>query len=98
MAPFERPTRHSSAVLRGSRSGPHPPSGASGKHADADRGDSVSTDTSPPSQGRPRWSTPRRSLFVKYFVTLFIAVVVPLLLGAAGEAWFGYRGQRAALN
>jgi class 3 adenylate cyclase len=58
----------------------------------------VSTDTSPPSQGRPRWSTPRSSLFVKYFVTLFIAVVVPLLLGAASEAWFGYRGQRAALN
>jgi adenylate cyclase len=58
----------------------------------------VSTGTPPTSQGRPRWSTPRSSLFVKYFVTLFIAVVVPLLLGAASEAWFGYRGQRAALN
>src|SRR5213595_1318192 len=42
--------------------------------------------------------TPRGSLFVKYFVTLLIAVVTPLLLGAASEAWFGYRGQRAALN
>jgi class 3 adenylate cyclase len=41
---------------------------------------------------------PRNSLFVKYFVTLLIAVVAPLLLGAASEAWFGYRGQRAALN
>ena len=59
-----------------------------------DRGDPVSTDQSPP----PRWRTPRSSLFVKYFVTLLIAVVVPLLLGAASEAWFGYRGQRAALN
>ena len=38
---------------------------------------------------------PRRSLFVKYFVTLFVAVVVPLMLGAASEAWFGYRDQRA---
>ncbi|MDB5581883.1 MAG: transcriptional regulator [Bradyrhizobium sp.] len=40
----------------------------------------------------------RSSLFGKYFVTLLIAVVTPLLLGAASEAWFGYRGQRAALN
>ncbi|MGM4917646.1 cache domain-containing protein [Tardiphaga sp. 813_E8_N1_3] len=52
----------------------------------------MSTDQSSPL--RP----PRHSLFVKYFVTLLIAVVVPLLLGAASEAWFGYRGQRAALN
>lgn len=50
------------------------------------------------SVGRPSPNRPRRSLFVKYFVTLFIAVVVPLLLGAASEAWFGYRGQRAALS
>lgn len=41
---------------------------------------------------------PRRSLFFKYFVTLFIAVVGPLLLGAASEAWFGYRDQRIHLN
>src|ERR1700738_5240764 len=59
-----------------------------------DRGDPVSTDQSPP----PRWRTPRSSLFVKSFVTLLIAVVTPLLRGAASEAWFGYRGQRAALN
>jgi class 3 adenylate cyclase len=41
---------------------------------------------------------PRRSLFVKYFVTLFVAVVVPLLLGAASDAWFGYRDQRVNLD
>ena len=54
----------------------------------------MSTDEPPP----PHRRTPRGSLFVKYFVTLLIAVVTPLLLGAASEAWFGYRGQRAALN
>lgn len=42
--------------------------------------------------------TQRRSLFVKYVVTLFMAVVVPLVLGAISEAWFGYRDQRARLN
>jgi class 3 adenylate cyclase len=41
---------------------------------------------------------PRRSLFIKYFVTLFIAVVLPLTIAAAGEAWFGYRDQRLHLN
>jgi adenylate cyclase len=41
---------------------------------------------------------PRRSLFFKYFVTLFVAVVVPLMLGAASEAWFGYRDQRLHVN
>jgi adenylate cyclase len=40
----------------------------------------------------------RRSLFIKYFLTLFIAVVVPLIFGAAGEAWFSYRDQRLRLN
>ena len=41
---------------------------------------------------------PRRSLFLKYFVTLFVAVVLPLLIGAAGETWFGYRDQRDTLG
>jgi class 3 adenylate cyclase len=41
---------------------------------------------------------PRRSLFVKYFVTLFVAVVLPLLLGATGEDWFDYRDRRLHLN
>lgn len=43
-------------------------------------------------------SGPRRSLFFKYFLTLFVAVVVPVLAGGASEAWFGYRDQRARLN
>ena len=41
---------------------------------------------------------PRRSLFLRYFFTLFIAVVVPLILGAVSEAWFGYREQRLHVN
>ncbi|MCC8957913.1 HAMP domain-containing protein [Bradyrhizobium sp. Pear77] len=41
---------------------------------------------------------PHRTLFVKYFFTLFIAVVLPLALGAIGEAWFGYREQRVHLT
>src|SRR5262245_22587660 len=41
---------------------------------------------------------PRRSLFLKYFLTLFVAVVVPLMLGAVSEAWFGYRDQRRHLS
>lgn len=41
---------------------------------------------------------PHRTLFVKYFFTLFIAVVLPLALGAMGEAWFGYREQRVHLT
>jgi class 3 adenylate cyclase len=45
-----------------------------------------------------REARPRRSLFLKYFFTLFIAVVVPLILGGVSEAWFGYRAQRLLLN
>jgi len=41
---------------------------------------------------------PHQTLFVKYFFTLFIAVVLPLALGAMGEAWFGYREQRVHLS
>ncbi|WP_065756901.1 cache domain-containing protein [Bradyrhizobium paxllaeri] len=41
---------------------------------------------------------PRRSLFVKYFTTLFVAVVVPLLLGSATEAWFAFRDNRFDLD
>ena len=48
--------------------------------------------------GQASSSRPRRSLFVKYFITLFVAVVGPLLLGAASDAWFGYRDQRLQLN
>lgn len=41
---------------------------------------------------------PRRSLFLKYFITLFVAVVVPLILGAASETWFVFRDHRRHLN
>jgi adenylate cyclase len=41
---------------------------------------------------------PRRSLFAKYFVTLFVAVVVPIALGACIETWFAFRDHRRHLN
>ena len=34
----------------------------------------------------------------KYFLALFAAVVVPLLVAGGSEAWFGYHDQRARLN
>ncbi|WP_342804214.1 adenylate/guanylate cyclase domain-containing protein [Bradyrhizobium sp. CSA112] len=43
-------------------------------------------------------NSPRRSLFMKYFVTLFVAVVTPLMLGSATEAWFAFRDNRLYLN
>ncbi len=45
--------------------------------------------------GTPR---PRRPLFYKYFVALFVAVVVPLIANGASEAWFGYHDQRSVLT
>src|SRR3954468_12280702 len=51
-----------------------------------------------PASGVTPVTGPRRSLFFKYFITLFVAVVVPLLLGAASEAWFAYRDHRLHLN
>ena len=39
-----------------------------------------------------------RNLFQKYFVVLFLAVVVPLTANGVSEAWFGYRDQRARLD
>ena len=45
--------------------------------------------------GTPR---PRRPLFYKYFVALFVAVVVPLIANGASEAWFGFRDQRSMLS
>jgi hypothetical protein len=41
---------------------------------------------------------PQRPLFQKYLAALFVAVVVPLLVNGASEAWFGYRDQRATLS
>ncbi len=46
-------------------------------------------------RSRVQW---RRSLFQKYLVVLFIVVIVPLLANGVGDAWFGYRDQRAMLN
>ena len=45
-----------------------------------------------------RLPKPHLTLFAKYFVTLFVAVVLPLSLGAGSEAWFGYRDQRVHLT
>ena len=47
---------------------------------------------------RPTVATPRTSLFRRYFLILFGAVVTPLLIAGASEAWFGYQDQRARLN
>jgi adenylate cyclase len=44
------------------------------------------------------FARPRRSLFQKYFLVLFVAVVVPLIINGASEAWFGYRDQRDTLS
>ncbi|CAH1656829.1 MULTISPECIES: adenylate/guanylate cyclase domain-containing protein [unclassified Chelatococcus] len=41
---------------------------------------------------------PRKLLFAKYFIAVFGAVVVPLLVAGASEAWLGYRDQRARLS
>jgi adenylate cyclase len=46
---------------------------------------------------RPRFRL-RRSLFQKYFLVLFIAVVVPLLVNGISDAWFGYRDRRTMLD
>jgi adenylate cyclase len=39
-----------------------------------------------------------RGLFLKYFLVLFLAVVVPLAVNGVSEAWFSYRDQRARLD
>jgi class 3 adenylate cyclase len=44
------------------------------------------------------WPRGRSSLFRKYFLALFSAVAVPLVIAGGSEAWFGYRDQRARLN
>src|SRR5277367_2520701 len=44
------------------------------------------------------FARPRRSLFQKYFLILFVAVAVPLIINGASDAWFGYRDQRANLS
>ena len=44
------------------------------------------------------FARPHHSLFQKYFLVLFVAVVVPLIINGASDAWFGYRDQRANLS
>lgn len=39
-----------------------------------------------------------RGLFRKYFLVLFLAVVIPLAANGVSEAWLGYRDQRARLD
>lgn len=39
-----------------------------------------------------------RSLFQKYFLILFVAASIPLLVNGLSDAWFGYRDQRSLLN
>jgi class 3 adenylate cyclase len=39
-----------------------------------------------------------RGLFQKYFLVLFLAVIVPLAANGVSDAWFGYRDQRARLD
>lgn len=46
----------------------------------------------------PLVPAPGRSLFRKYFLAMFAAVVVPLMANGLGEAWFGYRDQRDLLD
>lgn len=38
------------------------------------------------------------SLFQKYFLVLFLAVVIPLATNGVSEAWFGYRDQQTTLD
>src|SRR5215470_10520940 len=45
-----------------------------------------------------RANRPRRSLFLKYFVTLFVVAVAPLMLGAISEAGFGYQDRRLQID
>jgi adenylate cyclase len=39
-----------------------------------------------------------RGLFQKYFLVLFLAVVIPLATNGVSEAWLGYRDQRTRLE
>jgi class 3 adenylate cyclase len=41
---------------------------------------------------------PRRPLFQKYFIALIVAVIAPLLVNGASDAWFAYRDQRAMVD
>ncbi|MGO7165262.1 adenylate/guanylate cyclase domain-containing protein, partial [Rhizobium johnstonii] len=47
---------------------------------------------------QPQAAPMRRSLFRKYFLAFFAAVIVPLAVSGIGDAWFGYREQRSMLS
>ncbi|WP_200306014.1 cache domain-containing protein [Paracraurococcus ruber] len=48
----------------------------------------------PPAMGAGR----RRSLFRRYVVNLAAAIAIPVMIGGASEAWFGYQDQRARVD
>lgn len=43
-------------------------------------------------------ASPQRSLFHKYLLVMFIAVLVPLMANGMSEAWFGHRDRRALVD
>jgi adenylate cyclase len=61
-------------------------------------GEQVSVDRTPALGAATDTFALRRPLFAKYFLALFIAVTVPMLIYGASEAWFGYVEQRAQLS
>ena len=40
----------------------------------------------------------KRSLFKKYFTTIFVAVLLPIIVSGSIEAWLGYRDQRTSID
>jgi adenylate cyclase len=61
-------------------------------------GEQVSVDRTPALGTATDTFALRRPLFAKYFLALFVAVTVPMLIYGASEAWFGYVEQRAQLS
>lgn len=63
--------------------------------AQADRQTGIHKNWSGPTDDSPPL---RRPILTKYFLALFAAVVLPLLINGISEAWFGYQDQRAMLD
>src|SRR5215468_3843757 len=59
---------------------------------------SAEQESQPASVGPTRVRRPRRSLFLKYFVTLLVAAVTPLTINAVSEAYFGYQDSRDQIS
>ena len=90
--PLELPNLFS--FLDQSQDGPQPrPDDTRNNPASRRRSDRVKDGVS-----SDRFPRPHHSLFQKYFLVLFVAVVVPLIINGASDAWFGYRDQRANLS